>query len=134
MASVIEVFNKAEAKMFAAREKAYYACEECIGILWKLHKSVCNVNDSLTLKINVSVYTGGALGDVEYFLRVNPYYVPPAELVPLYDALKAILAIHVKACRDAGKEFESVVTWDVLSAYHHEKNKNRVFVEDDDDY
>lgn len=134
MASVIEVFNKAQAKLFAARKKSYNDCEECITILWKLHESVCNVNDSLTLKINAAVNTRGALGDVEYFLRTNPYYKPPAELVPLYDALKAINEIHKKACDAAGREFESVVTMDVLFDYHREKNKNRVFVEDDGDY
>ena len=134
MASVIEVFNKAEAKLFADRTKSYYECEKSIAILWNLHQSICNVDDSLTLKIKNSVNTQRALSDVEYFLRTNPYYKPPAELVPLYDALKAIKAIHKKACDAAGREFESVVTLDVLFEYHREKNKNRVFVEDDDDY
>jgi hypothetical protein len=134
MASAIEVFKKANAKTLAAYKKSHDECEEFIGILWKLHKSVCNVNDSLTPKIDASVNTKSAFGHVEYFLRVNSLYVPPAELVPLYDALNAILEIHAKACLDADKEFESVVTWDVLSAYYREKNKNHVFVEDDDDY
>ena len=142
MTSIIKLVDDANKKLHADRKKAADEFEAAVECLWVLHvESKIDANDALTRDLahafNQRASSGGKTGIagcVQTFFRNNENYLPVTLLQPLHEALKSLYNTHEDVYTRSMKEWESVVTFEVLCAYNYENNKNHTCLHDDEVY